>query len=137
VLRLRCLPALPGRPGGGFGGGAVYVSVCETSTAHPRTRNELEAWFLALVRDAALPEPLVNSSLTAPDHPRLEVDFCWPTHHLIVELDGWDTHHTRAAFDSDRARDAALTAAGCKVPRFTWRTDAETIQRRLQALLPG
>jgi hypothetical protein len=101
------------------------------------TRSELEAWFLTLVREAGLPEPLVNFSLAAPDHPRLEVDFYWPTHRLIVELDSWETHRTRAAFEQDRARDAALTAIGCKVLRFTWRTDADTIQRRLQALLPG
>jgi uncharacterized protein DUF559 len=107
-----------------------------TAREEPKwTRSELEAWFLGLVRDAGLPEPLVNFSLTAPDHPRLEVDFYWPTHHLIVELDGWQTHRTRAAFETDRARDAALTAAGCNVLRFTWRTQEEMIQRRLKALL--
>jgi hypothetical protein len=37
-------------------------------------------------------------------------DFCWPTHRLIVETDGWETHRTRAAFEQDRRRDAALTA---------------------------
>jgi hypothetical protein len=99
------------------------------------TRSELEAWFLTLVRDAGLPEPLVNASLTAPDHPPLVPDFCWPTYHLIVELDGWDTHRTRAAFEQDRARDAALTAAGWRVVRFTWHEPRDTIQRRLQALL--
>jgi very-short-patch-repair endonuclease len=89
------------------------------------------------VRDAGLPEPLVNESLAAPDHPRLEVDFYWPTHHLIVETDGWDTHHTRAAFEADRRRDAALQADGWRVVRFTWHEPRETIQRRLHALLPG
>jgi hypothetical protein len=101
------------------------------------TRSELESWFLTLVRDAGLPEPLVNESLTVPDHPPLEVDFYWPTHRLIVELDGWETHRTRAAFETDRARDAALTAAGWRVVRFTWHEPRDTIQRRLHALLPG
>jgi very-short-patch-repair endonuclease len=109
-----------------------------TSREDPKwTRSELEAWFLEVLRDASLPEPLVNFSLTAPDHSRFEVDFYWPTHHLIVELDGWDTHRTRAAFEQDRRRDAALTAAGWRVVRFTWHEPRETIQRRLQALLPG
>ena len=44
-----------------------------------------------------------------------------PTHHLVVETDGWDTHRTRQAFEDDRAKDAALTAAGYTVVRFTWR----------------
>jgi hypothetical protein len=118
----------------GHRGTAVLTTA--TSREDPKwTRSDLEAWFLALVREAGLPEPLVNFALTAPDHPRLEVDFYWPTHHLIVELDGWDTHHTRAAFEQDRRRDAALTAAGWRVVRFTWHEPRETIQRRLQALL--
>jgi hypothetical protein len=118
----------------GHRGTAVLTTA--TSRQNPKwTRSDLEAWFLALVRDAGLPEPLVNFALTAPDHPRLEVDFYWPTHHLIVELDGWDTHHTRAAFEQDRRRDAALTAARRRVVRFTWHEPRETIQRRLQALL--
>ena len=58
------------------------------------TRSELEAWFLDIVRQAALPAPLSNFPLTAPDHQPIEVDFYWPTHHLIVELDGWQTHRT-------------------------------------------
>jgi hypothetical protein len=99
------------------------------------TRSELEAWFLALVREIELPEPLVNETLSAPDHPRLEVDFCWPSQRLIVELDGWDTHHTRAAFEQDRRRDAALQSAGWRVLRFTRRENRATIQRRLQALM--
>jgi very-short-patch-repair endonuclease len=73
----------------------------------------------------------------APDHPRLDPDFCWPTHHLIVETDGWDTHRTRAAFQDDRRRDAALTADGWRVVRFTGHEPRATIQRRLRALLPG
>jgi predicted transcriptional regulator of viral defense system len=60
-----------------------------TSREDPKwTRNDYEAWFLTLVREAGLPEPLVNFSLAAPDHPRLDPDFCWPTHRLIVETDG-------------------------------------------------
>jgi very-short-patch-repair endonuclease len=38
---------------------------------------------------------------------------------VIVETDGYATHGHRAAFESDRARDAALQAAGHAVLRFT------------------
>jgi Transcriptional regulator, AbiEi antitoxin/Protein of unknown function (DUF559) len=101
------------------------------------TRNDYEAWFLTLVRDAGLPEPMVNTTLAAADHPRLDPDFCWPAHRLIVETDGWETHRTRAAFERDRARDAALTADGWRAVRFTWHELPATIQRRLRALLAG
>jgi very-short-patch-repair endonuclease len=90
---------------------------------------------LQLVRDAGLPEPMVNSTLAAPDHPRLDPDFCWPVHRLIVETDGWETHRTRAAFERDRRRDAALIADGWRVVRFTWHEQPAVIERRLRALL--
>jgi hypothetical protein len=129
----RAITDLIARSNGHRGTGALARAI---SREEPKwTRSELESWFLGLVRDAGLPEPLVNASLTVPDHPPLEVDFCWPTHPLIVELDGWETHRTRAAFEQDRARDAALQAIGCKVLRFTWRTEPDVIQRHLQALL--
>jgi hypothetical protein len=40
-----------------------------------------------------------------------------------------------AAFRSDRAKEAALTATGYKVLRFTWDIHDATILRRLNALL--
>jgi predicted transcriptional regulator of viral defense system len=99
------------------------------------TKSEWEIRLLKLVRAAALPEPLVNLPLDAPDYGECKPDFHWPSHRLIVETDGWRTHRTRAAFESDRAKDAALTAAGYRVVRFTWRTPDATILRRLRALL--
>jgi hypothetical protein len=65
----------------------------------------------------------------AAGHPPASVSF--------VETDGWETHRTRAAFQADRRRDAALQADGRRVVRFTWHEPRATIQRRLQALLPG
>ena len=70
-----------------------------------------------------------------PDHGECTPDFHWPAHNLIVETDGWETHRTLAAFRSDRAKDAALTAAGFRVVRFTWDVDDATVLRRLSALL--
>jgi len=54
---------------------------------------------------------------------------------VIVETDGWETHRTRDAFEADRAKDAAFTAAGYRVLRFTWRTEPATALRRVRALL--
>jgi Transcriptional regulator, AbiEi antitoxin/Protein of unknown function (DUF559) len=129
----RAIEDVIARSNGHRGTGALAKA---TARHDPKwTRNDFEARFLKLVRDAGLPEPEVNSSLAAPDHPRLDPDFCWPAHRLIVETDGWDTHRTRAAFERDRRRDAALTADGWRVVRFTWHDEPSVIERRLRALL--
>jgi hypothetical protein len=103
------------------------------------TRSGWEDRMLRLVRGAGLPVPLCNEPFHAPDHGPCKPDFHWPGHDLIVETDGWDSHSTRAAFEDDRAKDAALTAAGYRVVRFTWLTEDATILTRLRALLqrPG
>jgi very-short-patch-repair endonuclease len=100
------------------------------------TRSELERRFKALCRRAGLARPLVNFTLAAVDHERYEVDFYFPAHRLVVEVDGWDTHRTRSAFERDRAKDAALTASGYTVLRFTQRQiadDPDTVAERVRA----
>jgi hypothetical protein len=102
------------------------------------SRSELEIRVRKLARKHGMPQPECNTSLDAPDHPGLEADLYFPTHHLVVETDGWDTHRTRQAFEDDRAKDAALTAAGYTVLRFTWRQlrdDPDTVADRLKAIM--
>jgi very-short-patch-repair endonuclease len=70
-----------------------------------------------------------------PDHGRCEPDYHWPEHRVIVETDGFETHGTRAAFHADRAKDAALTAAGHRVLRFTRDDDPRLAIKRLSALI--
>ena len=83
--------------------------------------------------EAPAPGADVNEPFHAPDHGPCKPDFHWPGHDLIVETDGWDSHSTRAAFEDDRAKDAALTAAGYRVVRFTWLTEDATIASRASA----
>ncbi len=80
------------------------------------TRNDFERRMLRLIRKHRLPAAQVNVRLG-----RYRPDFLWPRHRVVVETDGWQGHGHRLAFESDRARDAALQAAGYAVLRFTWR----------------
>ena len=84
--------------------------------ASDRSRTELEQEFLALCRCHRLPQPAVNVKVD-----RFEVDFLWCDERLIVEVDGWESHRTRSAFEEDRARDVQLAVLGYEVLRFTWR----------------
>jgi hypothetical protein len=102
------------------------------------SRSELERRFAALCDEHALPLPSFNVYLHG--H---EVDALWEDHRLVVELDGWEWHRSRAAFERDRRRDAELTRAGYTVIRFTWRQledepafVAETIVQALGAAPP-
>ena len=67
--------------------------------------------------DSGLPSPIVNAAVEG-----MEVDFHWPAHGLVVEIDGFEYHRTRAAFERDRERDLALQLAGLRVVRLTART---------------
>lgn len=80
------------------------------------TRGELEKAFRALCKQAALPPPSCNVSVRG-----YEVDAYWPEMNLVVELDSWEWHRTRRAFEDDRLRSAVLEAADVRVLRFTWR----------------
>jgi very-short-patch-repair endonuclease len=48
-----------------------------------------------------------------------EVDAWWPGSRLAVELDSYEYHGTRAAFERDRERDAVLQLEGYRVLRVT------------------
>jgi predicted transcriptional regulator of viral defense system len=50
-----------------------------------------------------------------------EVDALWPEARLIVELDSWEHHGHRKAFERDRARDPKLLIAGYRTIRVTHR----------------
>jgi very-short-patch-repair endonuclease len=103
------------------------------SKERPRTRSELEARLMALVGRHRLPRPEVNVTTDG-----YEVDFLWREQRLIVEVDGWDSHRSRSAFEEDRARDARLKVLGYEVVRFTWRQvtdDRAATAKTIRALL--
>ena len=82
------------------------------------TRRDLEARFTTFLNDRRFPAPQTNVLIEG-----MEVDFAWPERGVVVELDSWEYHGTRAAFERDRRRDRILVAAGwrpCGLPGATW-----------------
>ena len=79
-------------------------------------RSPLEIRFSAFVRQHKLPLLLQNVHVLG--H---EVDALWPDAKLIIELDSWEYHGHRAAFERDRARDPKLMIAGYRTIRVTHR----------------
>ena len=80
------------------------------------TRSEAERLMKLLAREADLPPPLTNRMIAG-----YRADFVWPEQRLIVEVDGFQFHGHRLAFERDRKRDAAHVLAGYRVIRITWR----------------
>lgn len=108
-----------------------------------KLKSPLEARVLPLLLQRGLPAPLLNAPVAIANG-RIEVDFLWPQHHLVVEADSRDFHATHVAFERDRWRDRELMRAGYSVLRVTHRQaerEAEavvdTIASRISTAAPG
>ena len=67
-----------------------------------------------------------------------EVDFLWRDLGIAIELDGWDGHSGRVAFEGDRLKVAWLSARGITVIPLTGRQirdDPTGVIRRLERTL--
>jgi very-short-patch-repair endonuclease len=78
------------------------------------TRSTVEKRFLALVRKAGLPPPAMNFNVGG-----FELDAYWAAERFVVELDVYETHGTRAAFERDRQRQDDLMMIGVEMIRVT------------------
>ena len=87
-------------------------------------RSPLEERFLGFCRERSIPAPVTNAHVL-----EREVDCLWPAARLIAELDSWEFHGHRAAFEGDRARDPKFLLAGYRTIRVTHRRlDAEAAE---------
>jgi very-short-patch-repair endonuclease len=77
-------------------------------------RSGVERRFRELVRAAGLPRPAMNFNVAG-----FELDAYWPSHRFAVELDVFETHGSRAAFERDRLRQEELKLAGVEMVRIT------------------
>lgn len=97
------------------------------------TRSGLEKRFLELCIRAGLPQPRMNYV----EH-GFELDCYWPEHRFAVELDVFETHGTRAAFERDRKRQEDLLLAGIGMTRVTGprlEREPDEVIRRIARLL--
>jgi very-short-patch-repair endonuclease len=78
-------------------------------------RSKLEKGVLRLIKQHRLPQPKVNVWLF-----EWEVDLHWPERKIVIELDGWQSHRTKAARDRDYDRDLGLALKGYATHRISW-----------------
>jgi predicted transcriptional regulator of viral defense system len=97
------------------------------------SRSRAELLFLDLVKRAGLSRPALNIFVAG--H---EIDAYWEAERFAVEVDGWDTHRTREAFEADPLRQENLKLAGIDSIRVTARRierEPEAVGQRIRRLL--
>ena len=110
---LRCVLELPGGP--------------------KRTRSPAERGLLRLLRERRIDGYETNQKIAG-----YEVDFLWRDAKLAIEVDGFDAHSGRVAFERDRLKVAVLEANGLSVMPVTGRQvrrDPDGVVTRLLAAL--
>jgi hypothetical protein len=96
-----------------------------------RARSEL--LFLDAIENVGLPLPALNTWVES-----WEIDAYWEAERFAVEVDGWETHGTRKAFETDRLRVEEMKLAGIDVlPVSARRIEREprAVALRIRALL--
>jgi very-short-patch-repair endonuclease len=98
------------------------------------TLSALEARFLEHLRDAGRVLPITNRPAGG-----RRVDCRWPEIRLTVELDGYQYHRSRHAWELDRRREREARARGDEFRRYTYGDvfeDPTLMLAELEALLP-
>lgn len=119
------------------GSRAARTALARLEEASGETHSRLEERLLAFLDAHGLPRPDLNVWLEAGGR-RYKVDCLWPGSKQIVELDSWEAHGTRSAFQSDKSRDRRLEVAGYRTTRVTRHQlehEAEELATDLRRLL--
>jgi hypothetical protein len=99
--------------------------------ADPTSGSVPESVARLLFRRAGLPVPCSQYEIALDDGRTARVDFAWPEHRLIVEIDGFAWHSSQNALQRDHSRQNRLTLAGWTVLRYT----ADDVRHRPEKIL--
>lgn len=79
------------------------------------TRSEWEDEFPAFCKQYGLPEPVMSTWVAGS-----EADALFPEEKIVIELDSWEFHKDKEAFETDRNKDFDRQLAGYAPIRITW-----------------
>jgi predicted transcriptional regulator of viral defense system len=96
-----------------------------------RTRSRAEIALLAMSDTYGLKTPRTNVEVHG-----YEVDAHWPNANLVVEVDGWQFHRTRAQREYDARKRLAIQRAGTPVIVLTWEQVTADARATAAALAP-
>lgn len=133
LFDLHALEDVLDRAGGHRGRGRLRRALALYQPDPTFTRSRFEKLFRRHVRRAGIADPSMNFNAHG-----YELDAYWPDLRFAVELDLFETHGSRAAFERDRLRQEELKLVGIEMiqitrPRLLREPDA--VLRNLAALL--
>jgi hypothetical protein len=133
LLDLHAVEDVLDRAGGHRGRGRLRRALALYQPDPSFTRSRFEKHFRRLVIVAGLPAPSMNFNFAG-----YELDAFWPDLRFAVELDLFETHGSRAAFERDHLRQEELKLLGVEMIRVTrprLRREPEAVLRNLATLL--
>ena len=117
---------------------AIRAILGERGRGSERDATRLERTGLAILRDASMPEPILEFPI--PWNPTRRFDACFPLWQIAIEWDSRRWHQSDAAFEQDRERDRSALLHGWSVYRFTWKDVTErpeAVVATIQAAIAG
>ncbi|MCU1457365.1 MAG: hypothetical protein JWL73_1457 [Actinomycetia bacterium] len=89
------------------------------SEGSPSAESPLESRAAIILRDSGLPRATPQFEIIDGSQFVARVDFAWPDHRVVLEVDSVAFHADRCAWERDLARQSRLAAAGWRVHRVT------------------
>jgi very-short-patch-repair endonuclease len=133
LFDLHALQDVLDRAGGHRGRGRLRRALALYQPDPTFTRSRFERDFRRRVRRAGIATPSMNFNAHG-----YELDAYWPDLSFAVELDLYETHGTRAAFERDHLCQEELKLRGIEMVRITqprFQRDPEAVMRNLAAFL--
>ena len=81
-----------------------------------------------------MPTPELQFEVDLRDGRRARLDFAWPDDRFAVEMDGFDFHWGRDAFERDRSRLNTLSLIGWTLHHVTWADATKDPQGTLERI---
>lgn len=113
---------------------SVTAALCFRIPGYDPGESDLELSTLRTIIRAGLPIPVQQHRMVL-DGKRVRIDLAYPSERVALELQSWDWHGGREAFDDDKARIADLVADGWRGIEITSRHTADQIVRWISGAL--
>lgn len=129
----RLFLALLSQGGGRKGARRIRALLLRQTGEFGIPRSVAETFFKELAEKAGV-QPRAQYKLG----PKQTVDFSFPAHKVVVEIDSWTHHGSFTAYRTDRQRDVNSVRDGWIPLRFTWHdvtTDRATVVSQILAVL--